>query len=85
MIDSLFTPHECVLHITQVGTMVREARHLFLHKGCWPKFKGYAYAQLHKMRGKKPIGKRLEIREELGTMSNSLTMSSGYLVNANRS
>jgi predicted nucleotidyltransferase len=66
MIDSLFTPHECVLHITQVGTMVREARHLFLHKGCWPKFKGYAYAQLHKMRGKNPIGKRLELQKEFG-------------------
>ncbi len=66
MIDSLFTPQECVLHITQVGTMVREARHLFLHKGAWPKFKGYAYAQLHKMRGKKPIGKRIELRDEFG-------------------
>lgn len=66
MIDSLFTPQECVLHITQVGTMVREARHLFLHKGAWPKFKGYAYAQLHKMRGKTPIGKRIELRDEFG-------------------
>lgn len=66
MIDSLFTPQECVLHITQVGTMVREARHLFLHKGAWPKFKGYAYAQLHKMRSKTPIGKRIELRDEFG-------------------
>ncbi|MCC7335186.1 MAG: nucleotidyltransferase domain-containing protein [Pirellulaceae bacterium] len=66
MIDSLFTPQECVLHITQVGSMVREARQLFLHKGCWPKFKGYAYAQLHKMRGKNPFGKRLAIREQFG-------------------
>lgn len=46
--------------------MVRDARQLFLHKGCWPKFKGYAYAQLHKMRGKNPIGKRLRLREEFG-------------------
>lgn len=66
MIDSLFTPQECVLHITQVGTMVREARHLFLHKGAWPKFKGYAYSQLHKMRSKTPIGKRIELRDEFG-------------------
>lgn len=66
MIDSLFTPHECVVHITQVGTLVRNARQLFLHKGCWPKFKGYAYAQLHKMRGKNPIGKRLELRAQFG-------------------
>jgi predicted nucleotidyltransferase len=66
VIDSLFTPRECVLHITQVGTMVRDARELFLHKGCWPKFKGYAYAQLHKMKGKNPIGKRVALREKFG-------------------
>jgi len=46
--------------------MVRVARHLFLHKGCWPEFKEYAYEQLQEMRGKKPIGKRLELREEFG-------------------
>ncbi len=66
MIDSLFTPRDCVLHITAVGTMVRDARHLFLHKGCWLKFKGYAYAQMHKMRTKNPIGKRTQVREEFG-------------------
>jgi len=54
MLDSLFTPQECVLHITQVGTMVRENRRIFLHKGCWHKFKGYAYSQLHKISNKNP-------------------------------
>ena len=29
-----------------VGNLVREKRKLFLHKGAWPKFKGYAYSQL---------------------------------------
>jgi hypothetical protein len=48
MIDSLFVPTDCVLHITQIGNMVRDARKLFLHKGCWQKFKGYAYSMLHK-------------------------------------
>ena len=66
MIDSLFTPAECVVHITTLGSMVREQRKLFLHKGCWPKFKGYAYAQLHKMRSKEPIGKRRETIEQFG-------------------
>ena len=48
MIDSLFTPQECILHITgNVGAMVRENRHIFLHQGAWHKFKGYAYSQLH--------------------------------------
>ncbi len=66
MIDSLFVPQECVLHITKVGNMVREQRRMFLHKGAWHKFKGYAYSQLHKMRTKEPEGKRKEIREQFG-------------------
>ena len=66
LIDSLFTPQDCVLHITAVGNLVRENRKLFLHKGCWPKFKGYAYSQLHKMKTKDPIGKRKQLREEFG-------------------
>jgi predicted nucleotidyltransferase len=65
-IDSLFTPQECVLHITAVGNMVRDNRKIFLHKGCWPRFKGYAYSQLHKMTTKDPKGKRKEYRDKFG-------------------
>ena len=60
-IDSLFTPADAVTHLTRVGTLVREQRKLFLHKGAWPKFKGYAYAQLHKLANKQPVGKRAEL------------------------
>lgn len=66
MIDSLFTPQDCVLHITKVGNMVRDGRKLFLHKGAWHRFKGYSYAQLHKMKSKNPTGKRLETVEKYG-------------------
>lgn len=68
MIDSLWTPQECVLHITKVGNMVRDNRRLFLHKGSWHKFRGYAYSQLHKMAGKRPEAgsKRQKLREEFG-------------------
>jgi predicted nucleotidyltransferase len=48
MVDSLFVPVECVLHSTQIGNMVRENKKLFLHKGCFQKFKGYAFSQLSK-------------------------------------
>jgi predicted nucleotidyltransferase len=48
MVDSLFVPVECVLHSTQIGNMVRENRKLFLHKGCFQKFKGYAFSQWSK-------------------------------------
>jgi uncharacterized protein len=66
LIDSLFVPQECVLHMTQVGNMVRENRHLFLSKYCWPRFKGYALSQMHKMSCKEPTGKRKLIREKYG-------------------
>ena len=52
IIDSLFVPRRCILYTTQVGELVRENRHIFLHKGGWHKFKGYAFSQLHKMENK---------------------------------
>lgn len=66
VIDSLFTPTSCVLHSTRVGNLVRENRRIFLHKGAWPKFKGYAYSQLHKLAIKQPRGKRAELVEAYG-------------------
>lgn len=66
MIDSLYTPQRCVLHCTQVGNMVRENRDMFLHKGAWHKFKGYAFSQLHKMDIKNPEGNRKELIEKFG-------------------
>ena len=68
IIDSLFTPVTCVIHSTPVGERVRENRRLFLHKGAWHKFKGYAYAQLHKMEIKSPQpgSRRAETVEQHG-------------------
>lgn len=68
MIASLFTPQDCVLHSTNVANMVRDKRKLFLHKGCWHRFKGYAYNQLHKMRTKspEPDSKRGKMVEKFG-------------------
>jgi predicted nucleotidyltransferase len=54
MIDSLFTPENCVLHATRLARHIRDNRKLFLHKGSWHKFKGYAYSQMHKMKIKNP-------------------------------
>lgn len=68
MIDSLFTPDRCVLHITKIGTMVRENRKLFLAKKAWHTFKGYAYSQMHKANLKNPQdgSKRAKIVEQYG-------------------
>ena len=52
MVDSLFLPRRCVLHSTQIYEHLRENRQLFLHKGSWHKFRGYAYSQLSKVKGK---------------------------------
>ena len=68
MIDSLFTPQECVLHGSTVSNMIRDKRRMFLHKGAWHRFKGYAYNQLHKMRTRtvQPDSKRADIRKRFG-------------------
>ena len=66
MIDSLFVPERCLHHVTSVGRMVRDNRHLFLHKGCWARFKNYAYDQIHKLDIKKPKGKRKQLVDLYG-------------------
>jgi uncharacterized protein len=52
IIDSLFVPRRCILHSTAIGEHVREHRKLFLHRGAWFKFKGYAFAQMNKLKNK---------------------------------
>ena len=66
MIDSLFVPRRCITHMTPIGELVRENRHLFLSKKCWHTFKGYAYSQLHKMSIKEPTGERAKLVDEHG-------------------
>lgn len=52
MVDTLFVPDRCILHQTKVGIHVRRHRKLFLHKGSFQKFTGYAYGQFKKIRSK---------------------------------
>lgn len=66
MIDSLFTPHHSILHCSPIAQMVRDQRHIFLHKGAWHKFKGYAYSQMSKIRSKEASGKRKELVDAYG-------------------
>ena len=68
MVDSLFTPEVCVLHCSRIGQMVRDSRKLFLHQGICDRFKGYAYAQVHKMQTKEPLpgSKRASLVEKHG-------------------
>jgi len=68
MVDALFVPERCIIHCSSIGNLVRENRRLFLHKGCWHRFRGYAYSQLHKMaiKNPEPGSKRAEYVEKYG-------------------
>jgi predicted nucleotidyltransferase len=66
MIDSLFVPSRCVLHCTKIGEMIRDNRKVFLCKKAWHTFKGYSYAQMHKMDIKTPEGNRKESVDKYG-------------------
>lgn len=66
MIDSLFVPEDCVLHCTETARLVRDNRRLFLSKLAYHRFRGYSFSQLHKMRTKKPEGKRKSDVDEYG-------------------
>ena len=66
MIDSLFTPYECVNHLTKIGQIVIDNRKLFLSKLAYHRFRGYAWAQWKKVQNKEPVGKRKEIVEKWG-------------------
>lgn len=60
IIDSLFVPQSCVSHCTTLAQLVRDNRKIFLHKGLWDSFRGYAYTQKTKM-----INRNSKSRQEL--------------------
>lgn len=67
MVDSLFVPDNCILYESPIAKMVREKALLFLHKGSYHTFKGYAYQQLSKLKVKNPTqGPRLESVQKYG-------------------
>ena len=64
-LECLFAPTDCVLHCTPVAGLVRSKRKIFLHKGSFHSFTGYAHAQMSKL-SREPIGKRKEIVDKYG-------------------
>jgi predicted nucleotidyltransferase len=66
MVDTLFVPQECIVYSNSIGNMIREKRKIFLHKGSYHKFLGYAHSQLHKMASPDREGKRKEIFDKFG-------------------
>jgi uncharacterized protein len=66
MVDSLFVPQNCVIKSSTISDMVRTKRKIFLSKKCFHTFKGYAFAQLTKIKTKNPQGKRKESVDKYG-------------------
>lgn len=75
MIDSLFTPLECMTHITEVGHIVRNNRKLFLSKLAYHRFRGYAFSQISKAENVQDADDIKEIRkfEEKNNIPHSTT------------
>lgn len=83
MIDSLFVPRRCVLFSSNIAELVRENRKLFLHKGCYHKFKSYAYSQLNKIENKS-IVKFIQLCHKLNIDYNAITMENIVIESENR-
>lgn len=66
VIDSIFTPQHCVIICSHIGQVLRDKRKLFLHKGAFHKFSGYAHKQITNLKSKKYEGKRLEVVKKYG-------------------
>ncbi len=49
LLDAMYVPQRCILFCSPVAQIVRDSRKLFLHKGSYHKFRGYAYASLNKL------------------------------------
>lgn len=52
MIDSLFTPDDCVLVKTRISDLLRKNKELFLSNQLYVKFKGYAKSQYMQLKAK---------------------------------
>ena len=65
IVDSIYTPADCLLHCTPLAAHVRTNRDLFLSKKGFHKFTGYLHSQLAKL-DRAPVGKRKERVERDG-------------------
>lgn len=49
MLDMLWVPDNCVVHMDQIGEHLRKNRRHFLHKGAYHRFRGYAHQQFKRL------------------------------------
>jgi uncharacterized protein len=53
VVESLFTPINCVISSTPLGELVRQNRSLFLSKKLWHTLRGYSFSQISKALNRK--------------------------------
>jgi len=66
IIDLLYVPDRLVTHSDNIGKLIRQNRKLFLTKNSFHKFKGYAFAQLKKMKTMNVKKSRKDLFEKYG-------------------
>jgi len=66
MIDSLFTPDDCVKYTTPVSLLVRDNRKLFLSQKCYHTFRGMAFSHWSRITNRTREGSRAELVEKYG-------------------
>lgn len=66
IIDTLFVPENCVIHITQAGIHMRKHRRKFLSKASISKFLGFAWNHMRNMKNPKKTGKRQDLVQKFG-------------------
>lgn len=66
ILDILFVPDNCILHITKSGIHLRNNRKLFLSKASVNKFVGFAWSHFKSMGTTKKEGKRAELVAKFG-------------------
>ena len=49
VLDMLWVPENCILHITEIGKYIRNIRKNFLSKASFHRFRGYSFSQMRKL------------------------------------
>lgn len=62
ILDMLWVPEDCILHMDGIGEYIRKNRRQFLHKGSYHKFLGYSHSQFKKLQS----SPRTELIEKFG-------------------
>jgi len=68
MIHSLFVPDGCIVHVDNIGELVRKNKQMFLSEKAFHTFRGMAFSHLHRIknRKRKPEGNRAKVVEKYG-------------------